>query len=66
MVENGVNKDHIIQRIVPGAFELPVAAKNLCHDVDAVLALGAIIKGETPHFDYISQACSMCLMQASL
>tara|TARA_X000000368_G_scaffold419031_1_gene421637 strand:+ start:232 stop:702 length:471 start_codon:yes stop_codon:yes gene_type:complete len=66
LVENGVNKDHIIQRIVPGAFELPVAAKNLCPDVDAVLALGAIIKGETPHFDYISQACSMGLMQASL
>ena len=66
LVDNGVNKDHIIQRIVPGAFELPVAAKNLCPDVDAVLALGAIIKGETPHFDYISQACSMGLMQASL
>ena len=66
LVENGVNKDHIIQRIVPGAFELPVAAKNLCPDVDAVIALGAIIKGETPHFDYISQACSMGLMQASL
>ena len=66
LVENGVNKDHIIQRIVPGAFELPVAAKNLCPDVDVVLALGAIIKGETPHFDYISQACSMGLMQASL
>ena len=41
-------------------------AGNLCHDVDAVLALGAIIKGATPHFDYISQACSMGLMQASL
>ena len=66
LVDNGVNKDHIIQRIVPGAFELPVAAKNLCPDVDAVIALGAIIKGETPHFDYISQACSMGLMQASL
>ena len=66
LVDNGVNKDHIIQRIVPGAFELPVAAKNLCPDVDVVLALGAIIKGETPHFDYISQACSMGLMQASL
>lgn len=66
LVDNGVNKDHIIQRIVPGAFELPVAAKNLCPDVDAVIALGAIIKGETPHFDYISQACSIGLMQASL
>ena len=66
LVDNGVNKDHIIQRIVPGAFELPVAAKNLCPDVDAVIALGAIIKGETPHFDYISQACSLGLMQASL
>ncbi|MFL2698197.1 MAG: 6,7-dimethyl-8-ribityllumazine synthase [Gammaproteobacteria bacterium] len=66
LLENGVKEEHIIERIVPGAFELPVAAKNLCPDVDAVIALGAIIKGETPHFDFISQACSIGLMQASL
>ena len=66
LLENEVDESHIIQRVVPGAFELPVAAKNLCPDVDAVIALGAIIKGETPHFDFITQACSIGLMQASL
>lgn len=42
---------------VPGAFELPVAAKRiaLSGDVDAVVCLGAVIKGETAHFEYISQ-----------
>jgi 6,7-dimethyl-8-ribityllumazine synthase len=41
---------------VPGAFELPLAAKALAQsqEVDAVICLGAVIRGETPHFDYIS------------
>jgi 6,7-dimethyl-8-ribityllumazine synthase len=44
---------------VPGAFEIPVAAAALARrgDVDAVIALGAVIRGETAHFEYISQAC---------
>jgi len=42
---------------VPGAFELPLAAKALAHSqqVDAIICLGAVIRGETPHFDYISE-----------
>ena len=45
---------------VPGAFELPLAAKALAQSqqVDAVICLGAVIRGETPHFDYISRETS--------
>ena len=40
---------------VPGAFEIPLAAKKLAkkEDVDAVICLGAVIRGDTPHFDYV-------------
>ncbi len=40
---------------VPGAFEIPLAAKKLAKkdDVDAVICLGAVIRGDTPHFDYV-------------
>lgn len=40
---------------VPGAFEIPLAAKKLSkkEDVDAVICLGAVIRGDTPHFDYV-------------
>lgn len=40
---------------VPGAFEIPLAAKKLTkkEDVDAVICLGAVIRGDTPHFDYV-------------
>ena len=52
----------------PGAFELPVIAQALVEDskYDGVVCLGCVIKGETAHFEYISQATSMGLQQASL
>jgi 6,7-dimethyl-8-ribityllumazine synthase len=44
---------------VPGAFELPVAAKTLAHQrYDAVVALGVVIRGGTPHFDYVCRAAT--------
>jgi 6,7-dimethyl-8-ribityllumazine synthase len=45
---------------VPGAFELPVTAARLAGPgkYDAIIALGAVIRGETPHFDYICNACT--------
>ena len=45
---------------VPGAFEMPVVAKGLAENkkVDAVIALGAVIRGSTPHFDYVCGTCS--------
>lgn len=53
---------------VPGAFELPVAAKRLAAsgDYHAVVALGCVIRGDTPHFDYVAGECASGLTRASL
>jgi 6,7-dimethyl-8-ribityllumazine synthase len=53
---------------VPGAFELPVAAKKLAASgrFDALVALGCVIRGDTPHFDYVAGECARGLQQASL
>ena len=53
---------------VPGAFELPVAVSKLAKrgDFDAVIALGAVIRGATPHFDYIAAEVTKGLAQAAL
>lgn len=53
---------------VPGAFELPLAARVLAQSgqVDAVVALGCVIRGETAHFDYIAAACAEGLQRAML
>ena len=46
---------------VPGTFELPVAAARLAGEHDALVALGVVIRGGTPHFDYVCQAATMGL-----
>ncbi len=51
---------------VPGAFELPVACARLAPSYDAVVALGVVIRGGTPHFDYICQAATMGLTEVSV
>jgi len=51
---------------VPGAFELPVACSRLAASYDAVVALGVVIRGGTPHFDYICQAATMGLTDVSV
>ncbi|MCH8900944.1 MAG: 6,7-dimethyl-8-ribityllumazine synthase [Chloroflexi bacterium] len=53
---HGVREEDIDVAWVPGAFELPLAARRLAESrrYDAVACLGAIIRGETPHFDYIA------------
>ncbi|MBU6144002.1 MAG: 6,7-dimethyl-8-ribityllumazine synthase [Acidobacteria bacterium] len=52
---------------VPGAFELPLAAKWAAEDeVDAIIALGVVIQGETPHFDYVCEAATNGLTQVQL
>ena len=58
------NKIKIIN--VPGVFEIPVTiAKNL-KKFDAFIALGCVIKGQTPHFDFISQASTHAIMKLSI
>ena len=61
------DKDILIVR-VPGAFELPLAVKKLAarDDCDAVIALGAVIRGGTPHFEYVAGECVKGLGQVSL
>ncbi|HUI04379.1 MAG TPA: 6,7-dimethyl-8-ribityllumazine synthase [Acidimicrobiales bacterium] len=53
---------------VPGAFELPLAARRLAASgtVDAVVALGAVIRGDTAHFDYVAGQCAEGLQRAAL
>ncbi len=52
--------------IVPGAYELPFIAQSLCDTYDAIILLGCIIKGETPHFEIISQSISDKVLETSL
>src|SRR5258705_12737096 len=62
-------KDHENTVIrVPGAFEIPLAAKRaaLSRKYDAVVALGCVLRGETPHFEFISSAVSHGLEQVAL
>ena len=51
---------------VPGAFELPVAAAALCTDHDAVVALGAVIAGETDHYEHVARTACDGLMRVML
>jgi 6,7-dimethyl-8-ribityllumazine synthase len=51
---------------VPGSFELPVAAARLARDHDAVVALGVVIRGGTPHFEYVCHAATEGLTRVSV
>ena len=51
---------------VPGVFEIPVTISKNIKKYDAFLALGCVIKGETPHFDFISQASTNAIMDLSI
>ena len=54
LVRHGAAEDDIEVAWVPGSFELPVAARELAAHVDGVVCLGAVIRGETAHFDYVA------------
>jgi 6,7-dimethyl-8-ribityllumazine synthase len=64
---HNVSAEHITVVEVPGARELPIAVQRLAASgrFDALIALGAIIRGATPHFDYVADACSTGLAQVS-
>ena len=51
---------------VPGVFEIPVVISKNIKKYDAFLALGCVIKGETPHFDFISKATTQAIMSLSI
>ena len=58
--EQGIAEDDVELLRVPGAFEIPIAAQRIAETgrVTAVICLGCLIRGETPHFEYISSACA--------
>ncbi len=67
LVEHGVVFDDIDVLWVPGAWELPVAARRALSTAryDAVVAVGAVVRGETPHFDVVAGEAARGLMEAS-
>ena len=68
LLKLGVKKSHIIRTNVPGSFELPLAAQWMAEqkNISAVICLGCVIRGGTPHFDYICQAVAYGIMKVNL
>ncbi|MGA9853828.1 MAG: 6,7-dimethyl-8-ribityllumazine synthase [Gammaproteobacteria bacterium] len=64
----GVRDENLTVVRVPGAFEIPLAVKKLAGSgqYDALIALGAVIRGETPHFDFVAGECAHGIAQVSL
>ena len=68
ILRHGGSEENIVHVKVPGSWEIPVAAGELARkeDIDAVIALGVLIRGQTPHFDYIAAEVSKGLANLSL
>ena len=68
LTRHGASEQNIEVIKVPGAYEIPLAAKKVAEKKkhDAVICLGAIIRGATPHFDYVAAEASKGIAQASL
>ncbi len=68
LVEGGIRADHVDCFTVPGCFEIPLVAKRLARTgrYNALIALGAVIRGETHHFDLVANECARGIMQVSL
>ncbi|HZW40536.1 MAG TPA: 6,7-dimethyl-8-ribityllumazine synthase [Ignavibacteriaceae bacterium] len=66
--DNNITQDSVDVFKVPGAFELPYAADRIAETgkYDAIVALGAVIRGETPHFEYVSSAATNGILEVSL
>ncbi|PKM88907.1 MAG: 6,7-dimethyl-8-ribityllumazine synthase [Firmicutes bacterium HGW-Firmicutes-12] len=67
LVRHGVKEEDIAVAWAPGAFEIPLVAKRMtAKDYDAVICLGAVIRGATPHFEYVSAEVTKGVAQISL
>ena len=65
--KNEIKKSYIVKEIfVPGVFEIPVTISKNINKFDGFLALGCVIKGKTPHFDFISKATTEAIMNISI
>lgn len=65
----GIKDDNIEVFYVPGAFEIPLMCQKIAkspHHYDGIITLGAVIRGETPHFDYVCNQCAKGVSKVSL
>lgn len=65
---HGLSEDNVDIAWVPGAFEIPLVAQKMAQTgkYDAVICVGAVIRGSTPHFDYVASECAKGVAHASL
>lgn len=68
LLEHGIKKQNVIRKNVPGTFELTLGSLWMAEqkEVQAVIALGCVIQGDTPHFDYICQAVAYGITEANI
>ncbi len=68
LIEKGLKKENIIKKYVPGSFELSIGAQKMAalKEIDAVICVGCVIRGETSHFDFICQAVATGVTDVSL
>ena len=68
LIKHGVKEEEIVIKHVPGSFELPLAAQWIAEydDMDAIICLGCVIQGETPHFTYICQGVTSGISRLNL
>ncbi len=68
LIEAGAEADSVIIQAVPGSAELPLSCQKLLknHDLDGVIAIGVVIKGETLHFEYVCNMTAYGIMQVQL
>ena len=68
LIENGIEDGDIEVIICPGAYEIPLTCQHVAasEKYDAIITLGAVIRGGTPHFEYVAGECSSGVMRVSL
>lgn len=68
LLEHGVPEDHVSVVRVPGAFEIPITTKRLAASgrYEAIIALGAVVRGGTPHFEYVAGECARGIARVAL
>jgi 6,7-dimethyl-8-ribityllumazine synthase len=66
LIQHQVPPKNIFTYWVPGAFEIPMAMDHFFPKVDGMIALGCVIKGDTPHFDYVCQGVTLGVQTVSL
>jgi 6,7-dimethyl-8-ribityllumazine synthase len=68
LAEHGVPEDHVSVVRVPGAYEIPITAKRLAASgrYEAIITLGAVVRGGTPHFEYVAGECARGVSQVAL